>query len=92
MGVPAKSRCSGAASHRDHWTDRATRPLSKLDVRQYVRDLRDGTWRPQEMAWFFWSAFAYRVRAVLTGLRSAGIRGSGTRTASEVLVFVAATS
>lgn len=63
----------------------ATRALAKLDPRQYVRDLRDGTWRPREMAWFFWRAFAYRVRAVLAGLPPAGLSGTASRTESEGL-------
>jgi hypothetical protein len=62
----------------------ATRRLSKLDPRQYLRDLRDGTWSPRQMAWFLWSAFVYRVRAVLAG-RRAPLQSDARQTISQAL-------
>lgn len=64
---------------------RATAPLSKADVRQYVRDVRTRTWTLREMLRFAAVAVKLRVRVLVRGMGSVRLRSDRTKTPSEAL-------
>lgn len=64
---------------------RATRPLAKADVRQYVRDVAHGTWTLREMLRFVGVAVRLRLRVLFRGIASVRLTSDRTQTPSEAL-------
>lgn len=59
---------------------RASTPMSRLDLRQYLRDLKTRTWRIRELMRFVGVAIGLRAKALLLGVSSVKLTGSMPRT------------
>jgi hypothetical protein len=64
---------------------KATSPLSPLDPRQYVRDLRVKTYTPRQLARLTLIAIRLRIQIVFLGISSVILRGKRKKTPVEVL-------
>jgi len=64
---------------------RATSPLAKADVTQYIRDLVHRTWTSEQMLRFVLVAIWLRLCVLFTGMGSVRLRGTQVRTPAESL-------
>lgn len=64
---------------------KATSPISILDIRQYITDVRSGDFTPFERLQMLLMSLNYKVQAILGGEKHSTVRGNCRRTPTATL-------